>query len=70
MCLLSHLRIFGSTNLQEVSLTGVEEAHLKHKDTVDQPKGVKAHFRMDDSGILTLDKVSFGCLWRSVKKKN
>jgi hypothetical protein len=40
-----------------VSLEGVEEAHTKYsKDT--EPKGVKVHFNMDDSGIFTIDRVS------------
>ena len=49
-------REFGSTELFTVSLTGVEDAHATHsKDS--EPKGIKAHFHMTDSGILALDKV-------------
>jgi hypothetical protein len=40
-----------------VSLYGVENAFLKHKDMDDEPKGIKAHFRMDGGGLLFLDKV-------------
>ena len=54
MC-LRH-REFGSTQLQTVTLTGVETAFTKHQENTEH-KGVKAHFRVDDSGILTLDKV-------------
>jgi len=46
---------FGSTHLQTVSLAGVEDAYSQHSDA--EPKGIKAHFRVDDSGLLHLDKV-------------
>ena len=29
----------------------------KHTDEDDEPKGIKAHFRMDGGGLLFLDKV-------------
>ena len=38
------------------SLSGVETAHNKHKEKA-EGKGVKAHFRMDESGLLHLDTV-------------
>ena len=34
---------------------GVDAAHEKNKDA--EAKGVKAHFRMDESGVLYMDKV-------------
>ena len=43
--------------IQEVALSGVEEAYAKHTDA-EEAKGIKAHFRMDDSGLLSLDLVS------------
>ena len=46
---------FGSTHLQTISLAGVEDAYSSHSDA--EPKGIKAHFRVDDSGLLHLDKV-------------
>jgi len=46
---------FGSTHLQTVSLSGVADAYSQHSDA--EPKGIKAHFRVDDSGLLYLDKV-------------
>ncbi|KAK7462527.1 hypothetical protein BaRGS_00038437, partial [Batillaria attramentaria] len=49
-------KTFETMSLTNVSLVGVAEALAKHKDGADY-KGVKAHFRMDESGILTLDKV-------------
>ncbi|XP_048257945.1 hypoxia up-regulated protein 1-like isoform X2 [Haliotis rufescens] len=42
--------------LSNVSLIGVEDAYKKHKEGA-EGKGIKAHFRMDESGILHLDKV-------------
>ena len=50
-------RAFGSPKLEEVTLNGVEDAYNKHAKDGSESKGVKAHFKMDDSGILTLDKV-------------
>ena len=46
---------FGSSHLQTVSLAGVADAHSQHSDA--EPKGIKAFFRVDDSGLLYLDKV-------------
>ena len=37
-------------------MKGVEEILKKNKE-VAESKGIKAHFRMDESGLLTLDKV-------------
>lgn len=45
---------FGSLNVSKVSLTGVAEAIQKHTDDA-EPKGIKAHFRLDESGLLHLD---------------
>jgi hypothetical protein len=51
-------REFGSIHVQTVTLKGVENAYNDHgKDA--EPKGIKAHFRMDDSGLLSLDKVGY-----------
>ena len=47
----------GGVSLQKFALTGVEAAFGKHGED-SESKGVKAHFRVDDSGILTLEKVS------------
>lgn len=47
---------FGSLNISTVSLTGVAEALQKH--AVDaEAKGIKAHFKLDESGLLHLDGV-------------
>ncbi|EEC17212.1 hypoxia up-regulated protein, putative [Ixodes scapularis] len=51
---LSH---FGSLNISTVSLSGVADALKKHSEGA-EPKGIKAHFKLDESGLLTLDSVS------------
>ncbi|XP_041030297.1 hypoxia up-regulated protein 1 isoform X2 [Carcharodon carcharias] len=51
----SDLSIFGSLNLSAVQLTGVGSSFQKHSDS--ESKGIKAHFNMDESGILALDRV-------------
>ncbi|XP_069750773.1 hypoxia up-regulated protein 1 isoform X2 [Narcine bancroftii] len=49
------LSIFGSLNLTIVQLSGVGSSFQKHSN--DESKGIKAHFNMDESGILALDRV-------------
>ncbi|KAG8434607.1 hypothetical protein GDO86_012831 [Hymenochirus boettgeri] len=49
------LKVFGSVNLTTVKLNGVGESFQKRSDY--ESKGIKAHFNMDESGILTLDRV-------------
>lgn len=49
------LKYFGSQNLSSISLTGVAQALEKHEE--DDSKGIKAHFRVDESGIMHLDSV-------------
>ena len=57
---LSHLsaeymRVMGSSNISQVSVTGVGEVFAKN--LVEETKGIKVHFRLDESGILRLDKI-------------
>ena len=40
-----------------MALSGVESAFQAHVTDNAEAKGVKAHFRMDESGILLVDKV-------------
>ncbi|XP_018081336.1 hypoxia up-regulated protein 1-like isoform X2 [Xenopus laevis] len=49
------LKVFGSLNLTTVKLNGVGESFQKRSDY--ESKGIKAHFNMDESGLLTLDRV-------------
>lgn len=49
------LKVFGSLNLTTVKLSGVGESFQKKADY--ESKGIKAHFNMDESGILSLDRV-------------
>uniref|UniRef100_A0A672LKU9 Hypoxia up-regulated protein 1 n=1 Tax=Sinocyclocheilus grahami TaxID=75366 RepID=A0A672LKU9_SINGR len=50
------LKVFGSQNLTMVKLSGVGSSFKKHSDA--ESKGIKAHFNMDESGVLILDRVS------------
>ncbi|XP_052061435.1 hypoxia up-regulated protein 1-like isoform X3 [Mytilus californianus] len=47
---------FQDPSLAKFKLSGVGDAFTKHKESGDS-KGVKAHFRLDESGILHLDQV-------------
>uniref|UniRef100_A0A8C7KL97 Hypoxia up-regulated protein 1 n=1 Tax=Oncorhynchus kisutch TaxID=8019 RepID=A0A8C7KL97_ONCKI len=49
------LSVFGSLNLTTVQLSGVSSSFQKHMDA--ESKGIKAHFNMDESGMLLLDRV-------------
>ncbi|XP_053188010.1 hypoxia up-regulated protein 1 isoform X1 [Scomber japonicus] len=49
------LSVFGSLNLTTVRLSGVGSSFQKHTDA--ESKGIKAHFNMDESGVLLLDRV-------------
>uniref|UniRef100_A0AAY4BAQ4 Hypoxia up-regulated protein 1 n=1 Tax=Denticeps clupeoides TaxID=299321 RepID=A0AAY4BAQ4_9TELE len=53
------LGIFGSSNLTTVRLSGVGSSFKKHSDA--ESKGIKAHFNMDESGVLILDRVRQMC---------
>ena len=46
----------GRLNISEVFMSGVSDALSSHQDG--EAKGIKAHFRMDESGLLVLDYVS------------
>ena len=46
----------GRLNISEVFMSGVSQALSDHQDG--EAKGIKAHFRMDESGLLQLDYVS------------
>ncbi|XP_061188994.1 hypoxia up-regulated protein 1-like isoform X1 [Saccostrea echinata] len=52
------LKSFPDHLIHTYHLKGVEEALKKHAEKAES-KGVKAHFRMDEDGILHLDKVEF-----------
>ncbi|XP_063538497.1 hypoxia up-regulated protein 1 [Cydia strobilella] len=55
----SELPNIGSLNLTQVVLSGVGAALHKHTGDNVEHKGIKAHFNMDDSGILNLVNVEF-----------
>uniref|UniRef100_I3JAV4 Hypoxia up-regulated protein 1 n=1 Tax=Oreochromis niloticus TaxID=8128 RepID=I3JAV4_ORENI len=54
------LRVFGSLNLTTVKLSGVGSSFQKHADA--ESKGIKAHFNMDESGVLLLDRCELSYL--------
>lgn len=45
----------GKLNLTQVQLQDLTSVFDKHKE--DESKGIKVHFRLDDSGIVEIDKV-------------
>ncbi|XP_010781873.1 hypoxia up-regulated protein 1-like, partial [Notothenia coriiceps] len=49
------LSVFGILNLTTVKLSGVGNSFQKNADA--ESKGIKAHFNMDESGVLLLDRV-------------
>lgn len=55
----NELAYIGALNLSQVVLTGVGAALGKHTGENVEHKGIKAHFNMDDSGILNLANVEF-----------
>ncbi|XP_063365068.1 hypoxia up-regulated protein 1 [Cydia amplana] len=55
----SEIPNIGSLNLTQVLLSGVGAALNKHTADNVEHKGIKAHFNMDDSGILSLVNVEF-----------
>lgn len=54
----NEVKCLGSLSLNNIKLNGVQDAYSKYKDQegVDT-KGIKAHFSMDDSGLLVLQNV-------------
>ena len=56
-------RYFGRQNVSEFYLAGVADALRQHSKG--EPKGIKAHFTMDESGLLFITNVS-ALLWESL----
>lgn len=54
---VEEVRNLGLLNLSKVDLTGVAEALTKNQGPTIDSKGIKAHFAMDDSGLLKLINV-------------
>lgn len=57
------LRSFGKLNLSVVNLEGVADEMKKQLDNLTESKGVKAHFRLDESGLINLDNVRCMTIW-------
>ena len=54
----AELEFIGSTHLADYKVKGVAEALEKHKDEANvETKGVKAHFGLDDNGLLKMTGV-------------
>lgn len=53
---LFSFRALGSSDLARITVMGARPAYEKHKDTAES-KGVRAHFHLDESSLLTLDRV-------------
>jgi hypoxia up-regulated 1 len=45
----------GAANISQIQVQGVKEVFAKHEGQ--ETKGIKVHFRLDESGLLRLDKV-------------
>ena len=50
-----YIKSFGSLNITQVQLNGVDDVFKSHAD--EESKGIKVHFKLDDSGVLNLDKI-------------
>lgn len=55
----NELQYVGALNLTQVILSGVSGVLAKHTGDNIEHKGIKAHFNMDDSGILNMVNVEF-----------
>lgn len=53
----SEVAVIGSTNLTKVELSGIANGLTKHQEAGAEFKGIKAHFSIDDSGLLSLGTV-------------
>lgn len=53
----SEVAALGSTNLTEVKLSGIASGLSKHQEDGAEFKGIKAHFSIDDSGLLSLSTI-------------
>lgn len=45
----------GSLKISQVEVKGVKEIFEKHEN--EESKGIKVHFKIDDNGILNIEKV-------------
>ena len=52
-----YYRALGNLNISTITLSGIADALAKHAKESAESKGIKAHFSMDESGILNLVNV-------------
>jgi len=54
----NEIKCLGSLSLSKIKLNGVQDAYIKHQGQEGvYTKGIKAHFAMDDNGLLALQNV-------------
>ncbi|KAK1119070.1 hypothetical protein K0M31_013577 [Melipona bicolor] len=53
----NEIAVIGNFNLSTITLSGINEALEKHAKDGAESKGIKAHFAMDESGVLNLVNV-------------
>lgn len=53
----SEVKVLDTANLTQVKLSGIGNGLAKHQDDGAEFKGIKAHFSIDDSGLLALGAV-------------
>ncbi|KAI1287418.1 Hypoxia up-regulated protein 1 [Halotydeus destructor] len=53
----AELSYIGSKNITHATISGVADAIARHNTEEEEYKGVKVHFKLDDSGILQLEQV-------------
>lgn len=51
----------------DVKVTGIAESFKKHATDKTDTKGIKAYFRLDEGGFLSLEKV--GCVPSNTKQR-
>lgn len=52
-------RHIGSKVIHRIKLIGVSEAIKKHEGSNVEPKGIKTHFSLDESGLITVTGVEY-----------
>ncbi|KAG1687704.1 Hypoxia up-regulated protein 1 [Nymphon striatum] len=60
------LRQVDMSNISKIKIKGVKNVLSKHNEEDTESKGIKAHFRMDESGILHLDKIHYEIVMKKV----
>ena len=51
------IALIGQQNISKVSVKGIADILTKHSTENKESKGIKAHFKLDESGVIRLDRV-------------